>query len=57
MGEFNITETCIGHLQVLSLYPANSIFTRGYLTTPGQGHQSDMDMIAQAGFTVTEIIE
>ncbi len=50
-------ETCIGHLQVLSLYPANSIFTRGYLTTPGQGHQSDMDMIAQAGFTVTEIIE
>ncbi len=50
-------EACIGSLQVLSLYAANSMFTRGYLTTPGQGHQADMEMIKQAGFTVTEIIE
>ena len=50
-------EACIGSMQVLSLYAANSMFTVGYLTTPGQGYQADMDMIAQAGFTVTEIID
>ncbi|MCX5854817.1 MAG: biotin synthase BioB [Deltaproteobacteria bacterium] len=50
-------EACIGSMQVLSLYAANSMFTIGYLTTPGQGYQADMDMIKQAGFTVTEIIE
>ncbi|NTW16889.1 MAG: biotin synthase BioB [Syntrophaceae bacterium] len=50
-------ETCIGSMQVLSLYAANSMFTVGYLTTAGQGYQADMDMINQAGFTVTEIIE
>jgi len=50
-------EACLGHLQVLSLFAANSIFTRGYLTTPGQGLQADLDMIAQAGFHVTEICD
>ena len=50
-------EACIGSLQVLSLYAANSMFTVGYLTTSGQGYQADMEMIRQAGFTVTEIIE
>ncbi|HYA13227.1 MAG TPA: biotin synthase BioB [Syntrophales bacterium] len=50
-------EACIGSMQVLSLYAANSMFTVGYLTTFGQGYQADMDMINQAGFTVTEIIE
>jgi biotin synthase len=50
-------EACIGSMQVLSLYAANSMFTVGYLTTAGQGYQADMDMINQAGFTVTEIIE
>ena len=50
-------EACIGSMQVLSLYAANSMFTVGYLTTSGQGYQADMDMIKQAGFTVTEIIE
>ena len=49
-------EACIGSLQVLSLYAANSMFTVGYLTTVGQGYQADMDMIAQAGFTVNEIL-
>jgi len=50
-------EACIGSMQVLSLYAANSMFTVGYLTTSGQGYQADMDMIKQAGFVVTEIIE
>jgi len=50
-------ESCIGHMQALSLYAANSLFTTGYLTTPGQGYDEDMDMIAQAGFNVTEYIE
>ena len=34
-------EACLGHLQVLSLFPANSIFTKGYLTTLGQGLQAE----------------
>jgi biotin synthase len=46
-------EACLGSMQVLSLYAANSIFTKGYLTTPGQGYEEDMDMIAKAGFQVT----
>jgi len=50
-------ESCIGHMQVLSLYAANSLFTTGYLTTPGQGYEADMLMIDQAGFKVTEYIE
>lgn len=47
-------ETCLGAMQVLSLYAANSIFTKGYLTTAGQGYEEDMDMIAKAGFRVTD---
>jgi biotin synthase len=50
-------ESCIGSMQVLSLYAADSMFTTGYLTTPGQGYEADMEMIAQAGFKVTEYIE
>jgi len=50
-------EACIGSMQVLSLYAANSMFTVGYLTTSGQGYEADMDMIKQAGFSVAEIIE
>ena len=50
-------ESCIGHMQVLSLYAADSIFTTGYLTTPGQGYDADITMITQAGFEVTSYIE
>ena len=50
-------EACIGSMQVLSLYAANSMFTVGYLTTSGQGYEADMDMIKQAGFSVAEVIE
>jgi len=40
-------------MQVLSLYAANSIFTKA--TSPHQsGYEEDMDMIAKAGFHVTD---
>lgn len=50
-------EACLGPLQALALYPANSIFTVGYLTTGGQGHTADLAMIAAAGFHVAEITD
>lgn len=49
-------EVNLKHLQPLALYPANSIFTEGYLTTPGQGYNDDMAMIAEAGFHVAELV-
>ncbi len=49
-------EACLGPLQVLALYAANSIFTNGYLTTAGQGHAADVAMIEAAGFTVGAIV-
>ena len=48
-------EACIGRLQPLVLYAANSIFTEGYLTTPGQGYSADRVMIEEAGFEVAAI--
>ncbi len=50
-------EACLGPLQVLALYPANSMFTTGYLTTPGQGVEADRRMLDAAGFVVAEITE
>ena len=50
-------EACLGSLQALALFPANSIFTVGYLTTPGQGHAADLAMIAAAGFEVAEMTD
>lgn len=49
-------EVVLGHMQPMSLYAANSLFTEGYLTTDGQGNSSDYDMITQAGFE-PEIVE
>jgi biotin synthase len=49
-------EVCLRRLQPLALYPANSIFVDGYLTTPGQGFESDIQMIEDAGFRVAEIV-
>jgi biotin synthase len=49
-------EVNLRHLQPLALYPANSIFSNGYLTTPGQGPDADQRMIADAGFRVAELI-
>ena len=49
-------EVCLRHLQPLALYAANSMFTEGYLTTGGQGHEGDLAMIADLGFRVAEIV-
>ena len=48
-------ETCLRSQQPLALYAANSLFTRGYLTTPGQGHEADLAMIRDAGFRVARV--
>ena len=39
-------------LQPLALHIANSIFLGDYLTSEGQAGQQDLEMIADAGFTV-----
>ena len=49
-------EAILGPMQVLALYAADSMFTCDYLTTPGQGYQADIAMLAAAGFTVAGII-
>jgi len=41
-------------MQALALWPCNSIFTSGYLTTPGNAPSEDHRMIADAGFEVVE---
>ena len=45
-------EVVLRSLQVMSLYPANSIFTQGYLTTTGATPAADHQMILDAGFTL-----
>ena len=49
-------ETNLRQLQALALYPANSLFCNGYLTTPGQGAEADIRMITDAGFRVAELV-
>ena len=41
-------------LQPLALYPANSIFVEGYLTTPGQSASAAWRMIEDLGFAIEE---
>ena len=48
-------EACIGAMQPLCLFAANSIFTQGYLTTPGQGYSEDMKLLRDAGFEMGAI--
>ena len=48
-------EVCLGALQPLALYVANSIFTNGYLTTPGQGRAADAALMEDAGFVPGKI--
>ena len=50
-------ERCLGALQALALYAADSLFTSGYLTTPGQGYEADRKMIEAAGFHVVDITD
>jgi biotin synthase len=45
-------ETTLRDLQPLALYPANSMFTAGYLTTGGQDYETDKRMIEDAGFEI-----
>ncbi len=45
-------ETTLRHLQAFALYPANSMFTAGYLTTGGQDYETDKRMIEDAGFEI-----
>ncbi len=41
------------HMQPLGLYPANSLFVEGYLTTRGAASHETYQMIADAGFTIS----
>lgn len=41
-------------LQPLALYPANSLFVEGYLTTPGQGAAEAHRMIKDLGFEIDD---
>ncbi|MCE9637603.1 MAG: biotin synthase BioB [Planctomycetes bacterium] len=43
-------EVNLRSMQSMALYAANSIFTEGYLTTAGNRHDVDLQMIADAGF-------
>jgi biotin synthase len=45
-------EITLRALQSLALYPANSIFTQGYLTTGGATPSADHQMIRDAGFSL-----
>jgi biotin synthase len=47
-------EVNLRSLQPLSLYPANSIFVNGYLTTPGQRASDAHRMIEDLGFEIDE---
>jgi biotin synthase len=49
-------EVNLRQLQPLALYPANSLFCNGYLTTPGQGPEADIRMIEDLGFRVAELV-
>ena len=47
-------EVNLRSLQPLSLYPANSMFVNGYLTTPGQDATDAHQMIADLGFELDQ---
>jgi biotin synthase len=50
-------EVNLRDLQALALWPANSLFVNGYLTTGGAGYARDARMIEDAGFRVAELVE
>lgn len=49
-------EVNLRSMQVLALYPANSMFVDGYLTTGGAGYAQDIQMLEDAGFRVAELV-
>lgn len=50
-------EIYLGDWSGLALYPANSLFVEGYLTTPGQQAEAARSLIERAGFEVEEVDE
>lgn len=48
-------ELYLGGWAGLALYPANSIFVEGYLTTPGQQAKAAHALIEEAGFEVEQL--
>ncbi len=50
-------EVTLRSLQPLALHAANSMFTDGYLTTPGAVPSADLQMIRDAGFEPEVIVE
>jgi biotin synthase len=48
-------ELYLGGWGGLALYPANSIFVDGYLTTPGQQAQEARKLVEDAGFEVEQL--
>jgi biotin synthase len=50
-------ELNLGWFQSLVLYPANSIFVEGYLTTPGQDAAAARRMVIDMGFEVESLTE
>ncbi|HMP90365.1 MAG TPA: biotin synthase BioB [Kiritimatiellia bacterium] len=49
-------EVNLRDMQAFALYPANSMFSEGYLTTGGQGYDKDIRMIEDAGFRLAELV-
>lgn len=49
-------EVNLRSMQALALFPANSLFVNGYLTTDGAGYEHDIRMIEDAGFRVAELV-
>jgi len=47
-------EFCLRSLQPLALYPANSLFVSGYLTTSGQRPDEAWQMIEDMGFEIEQ---
>lgn len=50
-------EVVLRSLQPLALHAANSMFTDGYLTTPGAAPSEDLQMIRDAGFEPEVIVD
>lgn len=48
-------ETNLGAMEVLALYPANSLFSEGYLNVGGHGMEKTKKMIEDAGFFVESV--
>jgi len=49
-------ELNLGDMQPLALYPANSLFVNGYLTTPGQTAADTHRMIEAHGFEIDDTV-